>query len=202
MLQAPLFADEQVDDALGAAFCAATAPELRRDEGITLTPEWLVARMIERAAAAGRFDTIVDAGAGSGRFCIAAARRWPDARIVAVEPSPRMLELLRSNLHAKGLAHRVTVVESDFRNARWPEQGRTLHIGNPPFVRHHDIGAEWKAWYGTGMQALGIRASRLAGLHAHFILRATQCMKPGDRLCYVAAAEWLDNGYGRRCVPC
>ena len=196
MLQAPLFADAQVDDALGAAFCAATAPELRRDEGITLTPEWLVTRMIERAAAAGRFDTIVDAGAGSGRFCIAAAKRWPGAQIVAVERNSRMLELLRSNLHAKDLSHRVRVVESDFRNARWPEQGRTLFIGNPPYVRHHDIDAEWKTWYSAGMQRLGIRASQLAGLHAHFILRAAQCMKAGDRLVYLAAAEWLDNGYG------
>lgn len=196
MLQTPLFVDERVDDTLGAAFCAATAPELRRNEGITLTPEWLVARMIARAAASGPFDTVVDAGAGSGRFCIAAARRWPQAQIVAVERSPRMVELLRSNLHAKGLAHRVTVIEGDFRSADWPCAGRTLYIGNPPFVRHHDIASEWKAWYGGGMQALGIKASQLAGLHAHFVLRATQRMRPGDHLCFVAAAEWLDNGYG------
>ena len=196
MLQTPLFADERVDDALGAAFCARTAPDLRRNEGITLTPEWLVDRMIERVASGGAVDTVVDAGAGSGRFCIAAARRWPQAAIVAVERSPRMLELRRSNLHAKNLAHRVTVIEGDFRSVEVPRQGRIVFIGNPPFVRHHDITAEWKAWYGAGMQALGIRASQLAGLHAHFVLRTVQLMQAGDRLCMVAAAEWLDNGYG------
>ena len=196
MLQTPLFIESGLDDALGAAFCAATASELRRNEGITLTPEWLVDRMVERAALAGAFDTVVDAGAGSGRFCIAAARRWPQARIVAVERSTAMLELLRSNLHLKNLTHRVTVVEGDFRSVELLAQGRTLFIGNPPFVRHHDIEPDWKAWYGRGMQALGIRASQLAGLHAHFMLRIVQSMKPGDQLCLVAAAEWLDNGYG------
>ena len=148
MLQAALFPAESAadaDDKLGAAFCAATSPELRRGEGITLTPEWLVQRMIERCAAAGDFSTVVDAGAGSGRFAIAAARRWPRARIVAVERSARMLELLRSNLHAKGLQGRVEVVEGDFRDAELPLAGRALFIGNPPFVRHHDITPEWKA---------------------------------------------------------
>lgn len=196
MLQPSLFAGAVEDDELGAAFCASTAPALRRNEGITLTPQWLVDRMIERAASVGAFDTVVDAGAGSGRFCIAAARRWPQARIVAVERHPRMLELLRSNLQLKGLAHRVAVIEGDFREFSRPIEGRTLFIGNPPFVRHHEIAPAWKAWYGSGMQALGIHASQLAGLHAHFMLRTVQLMRPGDRLCLVAAAEWLDNGYG------
>ncbi|MDP1648819.1 MAG: methyltransferase [Rubrivivax sp.] len=196
MLQAALFPDHCVDDALGAAFCEGTSPALRRSEGITLTPEWLVDAMVDRVAGWEGVQTVVDAGAGSGRFCIAAARRLPQAHIVAVERSPRMLELLRGNLCAKGLTNRVTVVEGDFRSAVVPRSGRTVYIGNPPFVRHHDIEPEWKDWYRSGMHALGIQASQLAGLHAHFLLRIVQGLQPGDRFCLVAAAEWLDNGYG------
>ena len=65
MLQTVLFPDERVDDALGAAYCAATAPALRRAEGITLTPEWLVHCMVEHMARNGPVDTVVDAGAGA-----------------------------------------------------------------------------------------------------------------------------------------
>jgi SAM-dependent methyltransferase len=196
MLQASLFVDDRVDDELGAAFCEGTPPEARRNEGITLTPEWLVNLMVDRVAAMDDVDTVVDAGAGSGRFCIAAARRLPQAQIVAVERSPRMIQLLRSNLRSKGLERRVTIVEGDFRSVSLPTRGRVVFVGNPPFVRHHDIEAEWKAWYGRGMLDHGIRASQLAGLHAHFVLRVVQSMREGDRLCLVAAAEWLDNGYG------
>ena len=64
-------------------------------------------------------------------------------------------------------------------------------------MRHHDIDAHWKAWYAQGMARRGIAASKLAGLHVHFVLRAAQLMQHGDALCFVTSAEWLDNGYGQ-----
>ncbi len=87
-------------------------------------------------------------------------------------------------------------MEGDFRTVAIPLRGKALFIGNPPYVRHHDVAPAWKDWYRQGMAARGIAASQLAGLHAHFLLRAVQAMRPGDALCFVTAAEWLDNGYG------
>jgi hypothetical protein len=43
---------------------------------------------------------------------------------------------------------------------------------------------------------LGITASQLAGLHAHFILATALFARKGDFGCYVTAAEWLDVNYG------
>ena len=182
-------------DALGAAFCIDNDAQARRLHGITLTPAWLVERMLDEVGGAG-FDTIVDCGAGTGRFAIAAALRFPKARVVAVESNPDLIVLLRQRLWECGLAGRVVVIEGDFRTMTIPRAGRTLFLGNPPYVRHHDIAAPWKAWYAHRMAALGIVASRLAGLHAHFILRSAELMVPGDALCFVTSAEWLDNGYG------
>ena len=71
-------------DGLGEAFCLANDAPSRRAEGITLTPAWLVERMLDEVASDG-FETIVDCGAGTGRFAIAAARRFPAARVIAVE---------------------------------------------------------------------------------------------------------------------
>ncbi|MDQ6617439.1 MAG: FkbM family methyltransferase [Actinomycetota bacterium] len=53
---------------------------------------------------------IVDIGANVGAATIWMARRAPDARIVAIEPSPDALQSLRHNVRANGLDARVTVI--------------------------------------------------------------------------------------------
>jgi adenine-specific DNA-methyltransferase len=193
--QLVLFENDSSCDALGDAFCLANDAQSRRVQGITLTPAWLVERMLDEVSLEA-FDTIVDCGAGTGRFTIAAARRFPKARVVAVEQNPELIALLRQRLSEFGLNKRVSVVEGDFREVDIPRAGRTLFLGNPPYVRHHDIAPQWKQWYAHRMAAFGVSASRLAGLHAHFMLRSAELMQPGDALCFVTSAEWLDNGYG------
>ena len=194
--QLALFPAAEVFDAAGLALCESLDAEFRRAQGITLTPGWLVDLMLQRLAAAGPFQTIVDPGAGSGRFCIAAAKRFPGARVVAVERSEAMLAVLRSNLKSEGLADRVEVVPGDFRDVRVELSGRAAFVGNPPYVRHHGIEPAWKLWYATTMARFGQRASKLAGLHLHFLARVAELARPGDQLCFVTSAEWLDTGYG------
>ena len=193
--QLALFDGDARHDALGAAFCEDNDAQARRLHGITLTPTWLVDRMLDEVSGE-TFDTIVDCGAGTGRFAITAALRFSKARIVAVEQNADLIALLRQRLRECGLVERVAVIEGDFRSATIPRLGRTLFLGNPPYVRHHDIAAPWKAWYADRMATLGITASRLAGLHAHFMLRSAELMQRGDSLCFVTSAEWLDNRYG------
>ena len=194
--QTELFDPPAVSDVLGEAWCVQNDAASRRSQGITLTPHWLVERMLDEVSDT-RYDTIVDCGAGTGRFAMAAALRFPEARIIAIEQSAELASLLRRRLFESGLAERVEVIEGDFRDVAIARTGHTLYLGNPPYVRHHDIGAPWKAWYGHAMARFGIEASRLAGLHVHFMARAAALMGPGDGMCFVTSAEWLDNGYGR-----
>lgn len=196
LLQAELFAPAG-HDPLGEAYARAHLPEERRASGITLTPQWLVQRMLDLAATRDGFDTVVDCGAGSGRFAIAAALRFPHARVIAVEAHPEMAALLRRRLRDEALSHRVELLEADYRQAGLPARGRTLFVGNPPYVRHHDLEPQWKEWYRRTMAAHGIVASQLAGLHAQFMLRTVELMRDGDAMLFVTAAEWLDNGYGQ-----
>ena len=74
--------------------------------------------------------------------------------------------------------------------------GRTLFLGNPPYVRHHAISAEWKAWFATAALARGLKASKLAGLHIHFFLKTLLLAERGDYGAFVTSAEWLDVNYG------
>lgn len=200
LVQADLFeppaAPSNAQAASAEVHCAALAPDVRRAQGLTLTPHWLIELMLDHAAASGSFDTIVDAGAGTGRFTFAAAARFPKACVLAVEQNAELVALLRTAIQHADLQGRVFVIEGDFRTVHLELAGRVLFVGNPPYVRHHDIGTQWKAWYRDGMARRGISASQLAGLHAHFMLRMAALARPGDCWCLVTAAEWLDNGYG------
>jgi len=174
-------------------------PEQRRPLGATYTPEALVASMVQWAHEQSPTPTrIVDPGCGSGRFLVAAGRRFPSARLLAVELDPLAALLARAHFAASGLAERVEVLVRDYREVRLPPiEGTTLFIGNPPYVRHHLLGPKWKHWLTDSARAFGLRASQLAGLHVHFFLATAQNARPGDMGVLVTAAEWLDVNYGR-----
>lgn len=140
---------------------------------------------------------IVDPGAGSGRFILAAARWFPEAALVAVETDPLAIQILKANAAVLGLSDRLRIEETDYRDLSLPAiGGPTLFVGNPPYVRHHRIDAERKDWFVNTAARHGLRASKLAGLHIHFFLKSLELARPGDYGAYITAAEWLDVNYG------
>jgi adenine-specific DNA-methyltransferase len=185
-------------DPLGAAFCGLRPPRERRPVGQTFTPPAVVASMVRWAARADVPARVIDPGAGSGRFLTAAGRHWPAAALVGVETDPLAALVARANLAAAGLAERAEVLVTDYRTVTLgAATGPTLFIGNPPYVRHHQITSTWKAWFRATAADRGLPASGLAGLHAHFLLATALHAVPGDAGVLVTAAEWLDVGYGR-----
>jgi len=188
----------QGEDPLGEAFCRLTSPEARRPLGAIYTPSPIVAAMLDWAAGQLRPARVVDPGAGSARFLVAAGRRFPDAELVAIEMDPLAAILARGHLAAAGLADRARVIVSDYREVSLPHTvGNTLFVGNPPYVRHHLVGARWKAWLVATARNYGLDASQLAGLHVHFFLATAGLARPGDVGALITAAEWLDVNYGR-----
>lgn len=185
------------DDPLGEAFIRLRAGAERRKSGAVYTPAPMVERMLAWAAAQGEPARVVDPGAGSGRFLIAAARQWRNAELVACEIDPLAALILRANAHTRGLSHRLTLFVGDYRELELAKlKGRTLFIGNPPYVRHHGIEERWKHWFAETSQHFGFKASKLAGLHAHFFLRTRQLARKGDFGTFVTSSEWLDVNYG------
>ncbi|MCX8281769.1 N-6 DNA methylase [Phyllobacterium sp. 0TCS1.6C] len=186
------------EDPLGEAFCALRSPEKRRGQGATYTPRSIVDAMVAWAVdETAKPVRIVDPGAGSGRFIFAAAKAFPDAELVAVEIDPLATIILRANAAVLKIADRLTVALADYRAFDLTRvDGPTLYIGNPPYVRHHDIKPVWKEWFGTTARSFGFPASGLAGLHVHFFLRTRQLARPGDFGAFITAAEWLDVNYG------
>ena len=153
--------------------------------------------MLGWALAQGTPSRVVDPGAGSGRFLLAAGLAYPKAELVAVEIDPLATLVLRANAAALGLSERLQVHLADYRSIELPPTGgATLFIGNPPYVRHHGIAKAWKDWLAEESSRLGVRASRLAGLHVHFYLKTLLLARPGDFGAFVTSAEWLDVNYG------
>ena len=185
-------------DPLGDAFCMLRTPEVRRTAGATYTPRLIVDAMVEWAAGeAIEPARIVDPGAGSGRYLMAAATRFPEAALIAVETDPLACLLLRANAVTLGFHKRLAVKVIDYRALKLPRiKAPTLFIGNPPYVRHHEISTEWKTWFAENAAAQGFKASKLAGLHIHFFLKTRELGRPGDFGAFITAAEWLDVNYG------
>ncbi|UFX46130.1 class I SAM-dependent methyltransferase [Bradyrhizobium sp. 41S5] len=186
-------------DPLGDYFSEVRSSEARREQGQTYTPNAIVDAMVAWAAAeAVGPRRVVDAGAGSGRFLMAAAKAFPGAELIAVEVDPLAALMVRANATVLGFADRLTIESIDYRSLDLPPiDGPTLFIGNPPYVRHHEIGPKWKSWFSNAARELGFEASALAGLHVHFFLRTRQIAKPGDFGAFITAAEWLDVNYGK-----
>lgn len=186
-------------DPLGDAYCLIRSGTERRSLGQAYTPPEIISAMVGWAATEVAPSRIVDPGSGSGRFTVAAGRRFPRARLLAADVDPLATLMTRANVAASGLAGRTRVLLRDYRalDQDGHADGRTLYIGNPPYVRHHQIDPAWKRWLLKTAAARGHHASGLAGLHIHFFLATAEHGSPGDVGVFITSAEWLDVNYGR-----
>lgn len=184
-------------DPLGDVIIEQRSAEERRSSGATYTPQPIIQAMLAWAFEQPRPDRIVDPGVGSARFLCAAGRTFRKAALVGAEVDPLAALAARANLAANGLAGRSRVELSDYRLKSPAYQGRTLFLGNPPYVRHHQIGPRWKQWLSTEAATMKLKASQLAGLHVHFYLATALKANAGDYGTFITAAEWLDVNYGK-----
>ncbi|CAB3695896.1 hypothetical protein LMG26690_02361 [Achromobacter animicus] len=184
-------------DPLGASFSRLRSAEVRRNSGATYTPDGIVQAMMAWASEQPAPDRVVDPGVGSARFLCAAGRTFGNAQLIGLEVDPLAALMARANLAANGFAKRGRVDLVDYRSSSDTFAGRTLFIGNPPYVRHHQINAEWKRWLAETAAGYGLKASQLAGLHIYFFLATVMRAAPGDHGSFITAAEWLDVNYGQ-----
>jgi ubiquinone/menaquinone biosynthesis C-methylase UbiE len=82
---------------------------------------------------------VLDIGAGTGQFTLAAARA--SARVIAVDVSPVMLAILRNKVREAGLAN-VDIVQAGFLT--YEHQGRPADFLYSRFALHH-LPDFWKA---------------------------------------------------------
>ncbi|GGF18117.1 XamI DNA methyltransferase [Subtercola lobariae] len=151
-------------------------------------------------------DVVIDVGAGVGVFTAEAAKRWPQAKVVAVDINPVTLGLLAVRLFsdsvtdsAKDFEARVTLVREDFTtwfvSGRAPEPGRRLVLGNPPYTRAQLLElAERERLHELTDGLCGSRASLSTVITALTLQR----LAPSDGLSLLLPAQWLESQYARK----
>jgi len=111
---------------------------------------------------------VLDLGAGVGPLGLWAARRWPDARVLAVESNLLAAELIGENAARLACGARVSVLASDGLPAADPRRGQVeLALVNPPTHAEPEAFARLieplRAWLRPGAPAWFVvnRAGRL-----------------------------------------
>lgn len=185
-------------DPLGDSFCNLLSASERRPLGAIYTPQVIVDAMLAWSSSQLVPDRVVDPGVGSARFLVNAGRVFPNAELIGVEIDPIAAIIARGHIAAAGFSDRTRIILADYRDAVFPEiSGRTLYVGNPPYVRHHLISSERKSWLVRTAAKHKLDASQLSGLHVHFFLAIAEAARANDVGILITAAEWLDVNYGR-----
>jgi hypothetical protein len=191
-------------DVVGAAFETLMSGAERRDAGQFGTPHYaadLMAAWLLQAPV----KLLLDPGVGSGRLLYRASIREPaPARLLGLDSDTLAVELAVLNLGWRGLGERSEIRHVDFLLATLPEEEAAgparpdAASVNPPYSRHHSIPADDKAAIHDGFERrLGVKFSRLAALHALFLVRTIEVCAPGARIAFITPGDWLDTAYGR-----
>ncbi|HTW83953.1 MAG TPA: methyltransferase [Candidatus Sulfotelmatobacter sp.] len=187
------------EDPLGEALQRLHDRSKRRSTGMFYTPTALVEPMVTWMLEQHP-ELVIDPGCGSGRFAAAVARRSPGTAVLAIDKNPAATLVARAVL-ATLAPERWTVRHADFLTMSRdmiPRTGqmRVGWLGNPPFVRHHEVSRRAKE-RGLEVALETEHHSNLnAGLHLLFFAKTKTLALGGDVGCYVTSAEWLDNRTG------
>lgn len=184
-------------DVVGSAYELLLTGAERRQAGQFQTPFW-AADLMAAWLLSEPTRLLVDPGVGAGRLLFRAGiREDAPERMLGLDVDPVSCAMARMNLTLRGLEDRAELRQADFLLDELAEAPDAVSC-NPPYSRHHSIAAEAKAAIHEGFQRrLGVRFSRLAALHALFLVRAVEVAAPGARIAFITPGDWLDTNYGR-----
>jgi hypothetical protein len=128
-----------------------------------------------------RVSRVLDLGAGDGRF--AAYGRFGSYDGVEIDTSQTQAATLPRNarLHA-GCAF------------EYPKSGYSLCIGNPPYVRHHDLDEGWRNRLAERLgEQLGFTVNRKCNLYVYFMMLGLLKTVPRGLLALLVPFEWTSR---------
>jgi len=129
------------------------APARGEDSGRAEGPEVFIramddharrrARGVARCLADRRFGTMLDAGGGSGAFCVEFCRRWRRLRATLFD-RPGVLKVARKIIDRQGEGRRISMVAGDLNDDELPSGFDLVLLSN---VIHSSGPGEIKSWF-------------------------------------------------------
>jgi methylase of polypeptide subunit release factors len=158
---------------LGVVYQQLRGIDEKKGLGQVFTPEKAVAAALNLVGAK-QPKTIIDPSCGAGDFLLAAAQRWPRAKIIGVDIDPLALAVGRTRLIlAKGDG--VELIEGNALTLSISIKF-DLVIGNPPW------GSELSF---RDVQGYTIAQGKLLNSYVFFLELAARLLKPGGHLAYI-----------------
>lgn len=190
------------DESLARLYASVVDSSHRRVLGTFFTPQAEVTPMLDMwEATQATPTTVIDVGAGVGVFTAAAAKRWKDAHVLAVDVNPITLGLLGVRMALPDTAEtaaRVELVLEDYTTwfqARRPEpRSRRLILGNPPYTRAQLLPLKDRARLVA--DTVGMCGTR-SSLSTFITALTLNHLNPDDGLCLLLPAQWLESEYAR-----
>lgn len=93
----------------------------------------LLDRLKERSPSASH-PAVADVGTGSGILAVCAAKNVPNARVTAIDLSPKALVIAQANAAQHGVADRIDFVQGDLLSGLPAEPSFDGIVSNPPYV--------------------------------------------------------------------
>lgn len=162
------------------------AREALREKGQFWTPPWLAKTMAAWVIAA-RPTTLFDPAVGPGTFFAAAREVGFAGEFAGFELDDVVLaESYKLGLNPAEL--RGTTI-GDFINQQIKCNYPAI-ISNPPYIRHHRLGAEQKKELRQlSKHCLGFSLDGRVGLHIYFLLKCLDHLAPNGRLAFLLPAD-------------
>lgn len=127
-----------------------------------------------------KLNRVLDMGAGDGRFALGG--HFKSYNGVEIDCKPRDLQLPRNSKLIEGCIFR-------HRGANYD-----ACIGNPPYVRHHDIESPWKQKTTDVLSSeMGIELDRHGNLYLYFMCLGMLKAKQDGLVAFIVPFEWVSR---------
>jgi hypothetical protein len=127
-----------------------------------------------------RVSRVLDLGAGDARF--ASYGRFGSYDGVEIDGSR-----IKATLPPNARLHICCAFQ-------YPDSGYSLCIGNPPYVRHHDLDKDWRDTVAERLEKqLGFTVNRKCNLYAYFMMLGILKTSPNGLVAMLVPFEWTSR---------
>lgn len=126
-----------------------------------------------------QIQRVIDLGAGDGRFAIGG--RYQSYKGIEIDRSRSCLKTLPQNSQI--------IYQCAFKN---PEKGFDACVGNPPYVRHHDLDETWRDKIADDLSLeTGENLNRKCNLYVYFLFLSLLKTKENGLVSTIVPYEWV-----------